>query len=82
MIPYARMKGELEEAVKGLGFEKTVILRPGLIVGDRGESRPAEFVIRKIAGVAGMLGNWAKDGWAQVSFMQGVGCYLLICGTG
>lgn len=64
-MAYPKMKGELEESVKELGFEHTVILRPGLIVGSREESRPAEFVVRKIAGFAGMLGNGFKDGWAQ-----------------
>ena len=59
------MKGELEEAVKALNFDQTVILHPGLILGDRDESRPAEWVFRKIAGAAGMLGNVLKDSWAQ-----------------
>jgi uncharacterized protein YbjT (DUF2867 family) len=65
MLGYPKMKGELEEAVKALDFEHTVILRPGLLVGDRQESRPAEFVIRKIAGFAGALSNGLKDFWAQ-----------------
>ncbi|KAL2030181.1 hypothetical protein VTO58DRAFT_107535 [Aureobasidium pullulans] len=30
-IPYAKMKGELDEAVKKLGFEHVVILKPGLL---------------------------------------------------
>ena len=64
-MAYPKMKGELEESVKALGFEHTVILRPGLIVGGREESRPAEAVARKIAGFAGMLGNVFKDSWAQ-----------------
>jgi uncharacterized protein YbjT (DUF2867 family) len=65
-MAYPQMKGELEEGVKALGFKHTVILRPGLIVGDREDSRPPEFVIRKIAGFAGhFLGNKAKDFWAQ-----------------
>jgi len=46
MIPYTRMKGELEDSVNALGFDHTIILRPGLIVGGREESRPTEFVIR------------------------------------
>jgi uncharacterized protein YbjT (DUF2867 family) len=65
MIPYTRMKGELEEAVKGLGFEHTVILRPGLIAGQREESRPAEAVLRFFAGFAGKLHSSLKDSWAQ-----------------
>jgi len=64
-MAYPKMKGELEESIEGLGFEYTVILRPGLIVGSREESRPAEAVVRKIAGFAGMLGNAFKDPWAQ-----------------
>jgi uncharacterized protein YbjT (DUF2867 family) len=65
-MAYSQMKGELEDSVKALGFKHTVILRPGLIVGDRQDSRPPEFVIRKLAGFAGhFLGNKAKDFWAQ-----------------
>lgn len=64
-MAYPKMKGELEESVKKLGFEHTVILRPGLIVGGREESRPAEAVARTIAGFAGMLGHGLKDSWAQ-----------------
>lgn len=62
---YTKMKGELEDAVKDLGFEHTVILRPGLIVGDREDSRPPEYTLRKIAGFAGMFGKIFKDSWAQ-----------------
>ncbi|KAL2002405.1 hypothetical protein VTN02DRAFT_6829, partial [Thermoascus thermophilus] len=66
-IPYSRMKGELEEDVKQLGFERTVILRPGLITGQREESRPVEAVARFIAGIAGKVHNSLKDTWAQDS---------------
>jgi uncharacterized protein YbjT (DUF2867 family) len=67
MMAYPKMKGELEASVKALEFEHTVILRPGLIVGNREESRPAEFAVRKVAGFMGMLGNGFKDFWAQDS---------------
>lgn len=66
-IAYMRMKGEIEEDVKALGFERTVILRPGLITGTREESRPLEASIRFIAGWAGKLHSGLKDGWAQDS---------------
>ncbi|KAF2157797.1 hypothetical protein K461DRAFT_24470 [Myriangium duriaei CBS 260.36] len=74
---YPKLKGETEEAVKALlrpdggaqetGLDHVVILRPGLIVGTRRQedSRPTEYVIRKIAEFAGMLGNGFKDFWAQ-----------------
>ncbi|KAL4782436.1 hypothetical protein BJX76DRAFT_332564 [Aspergillus varians] len=62
---YPRMKGEIEEHVKALGFERTVILRPGLIAGQRDESRPIEAVARFFAGTIGKLHSSLKDGWAQ-----------------
>ena len=66
MLAYPKMKGELEEAVKQLGFEHTVILRPGLIVGQREDSRPPEFAFRKIAQWAGMVSEtYLKQWWAQ-----------------
>jgi len=68
MMPYSKMKGDIEDAVKELGFKHCVILRPGLIVGDRDHSRPPEFVLRKIAEFAGAVsGNKLKDFWAQDS---------------
>ena len=60
------MKGDVEEAVKELGFEHTVILRPGLLIGPREDSRPPEWVLQKIAGLAGKISApWLKDTWAQ-----------------
>ncbi len=32
---YNRVKGEVEDALRGLGFERLVIARPSLLVGDR-----------------------------------------------
>ena len=63
--PYMAMKGQLEEDVKALGFDKTIILRPGLIVGDRQESRPPEAAVRFLAkgltAISPSLTSW----WAQ-----------------
>jgi uncharacterized protein YbjT (DUF2867 family) len=62
---YPKMKGELEEAVKELGFKHTVIVRPGLIVGERTESRPAEAGLRALAKGLRSLTPKATDFWAQ-----------------
>ena len=60
------MKGELDEAVKAIGFAHTVILKPGLLVGARNDSRPGEFAARKVASLLGAVsGNKLKDSWAQ-----------------
>lgn len=64
-FPYMKMKGELEDEVKDLGFDHCVIVRPGLIVGDRNDSRPPEFVFRKVANACGALSSGLKDFWAQ-----------------
>lgn len=48
---YPRLKGELDEAVKELSFETTVILRPSILKGDRSESRPMEKAGIIIAGL-------------------------------
>ncbi|KAI9690705.1 MAG: Protein fmp52, mitochondrial [Bogoriella megaspora] len=65
MAGYMRMKGEIEDAVAELPFESVVILRPGLIAGDRGENRFAEACMRKVAAAAGGISNKLKDFWAQ-----------------
>lgn len=39
---YSRMKGELDEAVSRLPFQKTIIVRPSILDGNRKEKRPAE----------------------------------------
>lgn len=39
---YTRTKGELENALRGLGFPSLTILRPGVLGGKRGEFRLGE----------------------------------------
>ncbi|MBT8336001.1 MAG: NAD(P)H-binding protein, partial [Gemmatimonadetes bacterium] len=41
---YLQVKGEAEEALRGLGFPSLTIARPSLLLGDRDESRPLEAV--------------------------------------
>ncbi|BEJ17359.1 hypothetical protein CspHIS471_0607600 [Cutaneotrichosporon sp. HIS471] len=45
-LAYPKMKGELEDAVKGMGFSRTIILRPGALLydGDRHIKRTAESI--------------------------------------
>ncbi|KAF2485436.1 NAD dependent epimerase/dehydratase family protein-like protein [Neohortaea acidophila] len=67
LFGYPKMKGKLEDEVKALDFDHTVVLRPGLIVGERSsyDSRTAEYVLRKTAELAGSVSNKLKDFWAQ-----------------
>jgi uncharacterized protein YbjT (DUF2867 family) len=65
-LPYSKLKGELEDEVKKLEFKHTVILNPGLIVGQREDSRALESGFRTIANAIGSIsGNKLKDFWAQ-----------------
>jgi uncharacterized protein YbjT (DUF2867 family) len=41
---YNRVKGETEEAIQSVGFERTTIIRPSLLLGDRKEFRFGEWM--------------------------------------
>jgi uncharacterized protein YbjT (DUF2867 family) len=62
---YTAMKGELEDRVKALGFKYTVVVRPGLIMGARQESRPAEAALRGFAGLLKKVSPKLTDSWGQ-----------------
>ncbi|XXF79060.1 oxidoreductase [Myxococcaceae bacterium GXIMD 01537] len=54
-IFYNRVKGETEEALKAVGFESLVILRPSLLLGERTETRTGEQVAAAVSKVLGPL---------------------------
>lgn len=49
---YNRVKGEVEAAIRGVGFPSLTIVRPALIGGDREEFRLAELVAMRLLGLA------------------------------
>ena len=44
MMFYNRVKGEVEEALRAVGFESLAIVRPSLLLGERTERRTAERI--------------------------------------
>lgn len=52
---YLRVKGETENAVDKLGFARVIVLRPGVLLGPREESRPAEAIARAMMPLLGKL---------------------------
>jgi uncharacterized protein YbjT (DUF2867 family) len=52
---YLRVKGQAEQAVASVGFGQLDILRPGLLLGDRSESRPGEAMAQRLAPAVGLL---------------------------
>ena len=49
MLLYPATKGRVEESVRGLGFPRLTVYRPGLLLCDRAESRPGERLARWVA---------------------------------
>lgn len=45
---YSRTKGELEEAIKAIGFEHVSVARPSFLAGERTEHRPGERIALKL----------------------------------
>lgn len=82
-VPYSQMKVGVEEAIRGLGFERAVIVRPGMILG-REQPKAAFFEalvgsLHKLGqGLQDALGkpvppNYALRGWACVCVYAGSG---------
>ena len=46
---YLRVKGETERALGDMGFDRVDLLRPGLLLGNRSESRPGEAMARAVS---------------------------------
>ncbi|XP_068170186.1 oxidoreductase HTATIP2 isoform X2 [Antennarius striatus] len=47
---YLRVKGQVEADVGALGFDRFSVYRPGVLLVDRAESRPGEWLSRKVLG--------------------------------
>ncbi|XP_073321050.1 oxidoreductase HTATIP2-like [Pagrus major] len=47
---YLKVKGQVEADIEVLGFDKYAIYRPGVLLVDRQESRPGEWLTRKFFG--------------------------------
>ena len=48
-IFYSRVKGELEDAVRAVGFTALTIARPSILIGAREELRVGELVMKRLA---------------------------------
>lgn len=63
--PYSQMKIGVEDTIKELDFDQAVIVRPGLIMGQREESRAAEGLLQGFFSGLGRVSTAAKDFMAQ-----------------
>lgn len=64
---YVKMKGELEDSIKALGFKHTVFVKPGFIAGERSNRKVgvAETGLRWLAQGMGAVAPGLKNVWAQ-----------------
>ena len=52
---YLRVKGEVEDAMEKIGFQRLDLLQPGLLLGPRDQRRLAEALFQKLAPLANLL---------------------------
>jgi len=69
---YSKVKGETERDLVALGFARLDVLRPGLLLGRRVESRPGEALLQRLDPVlrrllVGPLGRYAGIAAATVA---------------
>ncbi|EGX43324.1 hypothetical protein AOL_s00215g60 [Orbilia oligospora ATCC 24927] len=63
---YTKLKGDIEHHIEEFGFERFIILRPGLLLGSRNETRIAEGILQAVAnGLRRISGGYLSDSWAQ-----------------
>jgi uncharacterized protein YbjT (DUF2867 family) len=65
---YNRVKGEMEEALAGLGFASLVVVRPSLLAGDRAAlGQPARTAERLALALAAPLAPLIPKAWQPVA---------------
>ena len=60
-FPYSRMKAGVEDAVRDLDFDHGIVLRPGMILGQREESRAAEGIMQSFFRGLGSINRGLGD---------------------
>ncbi|TDZ61484.1 Protein fmp-52 [Colletotrichum trifolii] len=63
--PFSKMKNGVEDAIKEAEFDHGIILKPGLILGEREESRGGEGFLQTVVKNLGVLNRNLQDGIGQ-----------------
>lgn len=65
-VPYSQMKRGVEDKIKELDFQQAIILRPGLIIGEREVPHQGGPLMMGLVGAVGrFLGQGVKDAIGQ-----------------
>lgn len=70
LLPYARTKGEVEEALKEMKFPRLVLVRPSLLVGEREETRFSERAIAYLSVPLSGLFRGSFEKYRPIEAMQ------------
>lgn len=65
--PYLRTKGQMESALREVGMESLDILRPGVLLGWRGELRPLELLAGLAMPLVNPLLRGRRDRWRGIA---------------
>ena len=60
-LPYSKMKVGVEDAIKALDFDQAVIVKPGMILGQREQSRAVEGMAQTLVRGLGRLSQGVQD---------------------
>ncbi len=77
---YLSTKGKAEDAVSALGFDRVDIMRPGLLRGDRVESRPGERIAIAVSPLTDLLTPRAFDKYRSIAAADVAGAMARLCG--
>ncbi|XP_072236088.1 oxidoreductase HTATIP2 isoform X2 [Leuresthes tenuis] len=58
---YLKVKGQVEADIEALGFDRFSVYRPGVLLVDRQESRPGEWLARKFFSAMSAMGSTAMS---------------------
>lgn len=64
-VPYGKMKIGVEDAIGELGFEQTIILRPGMLLGEREKGKEKVPLLEGLVSSLGRLSQGLLDGVGQ-----------------
>lgn len=65
MSPYGKMKNGVEDAIRELDFEQAIIVKPGMILGHREQSRTGESQLQTAVHALGSISAGLKDRLGQ-----------------
>ncbi|KAI2628743.1 NAD(P)-binding protein [Hypoxylon sp. NC1633] len=64
-VPYSQMKVGVEDSIKSLNFDQAIILRPGLIIGQREVEHSGGPLLNTLARGLGKISQGVQDSFGQ-----------------